>query len=362
MTDQLQLKSVQIKNFRSIEDSTEFSVDHQTCLVGKNESGKTAILQALAGVNPHPATPFSYEVERDYPKRYLARYKERHQDEEAVVAITEWQIPDVALRQIKEEFGEGSITSDRVTITRAYNSERQWTVPISCEKAISHLISKANFSGPEKSQVGHPTTTQELIEKLRDLSSNPKHKALLDKVSAFPNVSISNRVQQVCEPYLPQFMYFSNYDRMSPQVHLPSLKKAAEDGSLFEEHNLRNDRLFWEFLEFSGVSLDEIISSDTFESFNSKLRAASNHITEQILEYWTQNQDIEVQVNVSEGRSGDPAPFHSGAVGRARIYNTLHKADTSFSERSAGFTWFFFVSHKVRSGAQGSSQPCILTP
>jgi recombinational DNA repair ATPase RecF len=81
----VELKSVRIQNFRSVEDSGEFSVEHLTCLVGKNEAGKTAILQAIAGLNPHPATPFSYELERDYPKRYLARYEERHGEKQAEV-------------------------------------------------------------------------------------------------------------------------------------------------------------------------------------------------------------------------------------------------------------------------------------
>ncbi|MGO7675476.1 hypothetical protein ACC685_36950, partial [Rhizobium ruizarguesonis] len=53
-----------------------------------------------------------------------------------------------------------------------------------------------------------------------------------------------------------------------------------------------------------------------------------------------QNQEIEIRVSVNEGLPDDPAPFNDGAVGRERIYNLLHKADTSFSERSAGFTWF----------------------
>lgn len=46
------LKSVQITNFRSIDDSDKFSIDDVTCLVGKNESGKTAILQALYKLHP----------------------------------------------------------------------------------------------------------------------------------------------------------------------------------------------------------------------------------------------------------------------------------------------------------------------
>lgn len=339
----MELKFVRVKNFRSVEDSGEFSLEHLTCLVGKNESGKTAILQAIAGLNPHPATPFSYDVERDYPKRFLARYKEDHPDQDALVITTKWLLSDSQLQQLRSEFGAKAVLGNTVTIGRRYNQKGPfWELPIDEEQAVAHLISQAGFSATEKSKLGAPKSAVELANKLKELAStNPKYKDLQDKINAYPNSSIKSRVRQFLEQSFPQFMYFSNYDRMNAVVHLPTLAQQASDGTLFQKEELRGDRLFWEFLEFSGVTLDDILSANTFESFNARLQAASNFLTDQILEYWSQNQDIEVRVSVAEGKSGDPPPFNKGAVGRARIYNILHKADTSFSERSAGFTWFF---------------------
>jgi AAA15 family ATPase/GTPase len=40
----MKLINVHITNFKSVEDSEEFSVDQVTCLVGKNEAGKSAII------------------------------------------------------------------------------------------------------------------------------------------------------------------------------------------------------------------------------------------------------------------------------------------------------------------------------
>ncbi|MBO9124946.1 MULTISPECIES: AAA family ATPase [unclassified Rhizobium] len=338
----MELKSARVQNFRSVEDSGEFTLEHLTCLVGKNEAGKTAILQALAGLNPHPATPFRYELERDYPKRYLARYAERHEGRSAEVVSTVWQLAPNEVDKLRAEFGPDAISGDTITVARTYDSDGAcWSLPIFEEKALQHLISLSGFSAAERSQVGNPRTSRELVSKLKELTRNVKHQALLNKVSAFPLQSCLSRARQILEPNFPQFMYFSNYDRMNAVVHLPSLKQHADDGSLFEREDLRGDRLFWEFLEYSSVTLSDILSTTTFESFNAKLQAASNILTEEILEYWTQNQDIEIRVSVNEGLSDDPAPFNSGAVGRARIYNMLHRADTSFSERSAGFTWFF---------------------
>jgi predicted ATP-dependent endonuclease of OLD family len=44
----MRLLSVRVTDFKSINDATEVAIDPQvTCLVGKNESGKTAFLEAL---------------------------------------------------------------------------------------------------------------------------------------------------------------------------------------------------------------------------------------------------------------------------------------------------------------------------
>lgn len=75
----MQLQKVHVTNFRSVDNSEEFTVGPVTCLVGKNEAGKSAILLALAALNPHPATPAVFNKERDYPRRLLTQYEERHE-------------------------------------------------------------------------------------------------------------------------------------------------------------------------------------------------------------------------------------------------------------------------------------------
>jgi predicted ATP-dependent endonuclease of OLD family len=67
------LKSYRVTDFKSITDSGEIRVDDKiTALVGKNESGKTACLEALYRLNPVPTGhPDTFEALRDFPR---ARY------------------------------------------------------------------------------------------------------------------------------------------------------------------------------------------------------------------------------------------------------------------------------------------------
>jgi ABC-type Mn2+/Zn2+ transport system ATPase subunit len=81
-----------VTNFRSVEDSGEFSVEQVTCLVSKNEAGKSAVLLALGALHPHPSTPLVFDKERDYPRRHLTAYAARHAGGEATTVTTVWQL------------------------------------------------------------------------------------------------------------------------------------------------------------------------------------------------------------------------------------------------------------------------------
>ena len=64
------LKTAVVRKFRSIEDSgtVRFEPD-VTCLVGKNESGKTAFLEAVYQANPFGGPGRGFDELRDYPRR-----------------------------------------------------------------------------------------------------------------------------------------------------------------------------------------------------------------------------------------------------------------------------------------------------
>jgi ATPase subunit of ABC transporter with duplicated ATPase domains len=212
----VKLRRVHITNFRSIEDSGDFDLDHTTCLVGKNESGKTAVLQAIAGLNPHPATPVSFNKERDYPRRYLTKYTDRHGKGEAVVIRTTWELSEEELAAIEAEFGADALNEHSVIVSRRYEGKLQWDIPINQQNAVNHLIAQASFSAPEKRQLKNPRDMAALKEVLEGLSEpTDKQKTLLAKVNGYPTASMHQKIEALLAPGLPRFLYFSSYDRMA---------------------------------------------------------------------------------------------------------------------------------------------------
>ncbi len=335
----MNLSKVQVTHFRSVQDSAEFGIDPVTCLVGKNEAGKSALLLALAALNPNDATPVEMDKERDYPRRDLVRYDQIHGDQQAVVVRTVWQLSESDLEAITEDVGEGVLLSPFVEVSRRYGGPLEVNAKLDYAAAVEHECSLVALNASERAMLKSPATVDDLIRALEDLE-NPKekHRHLLDRLRAKGNAR--TRVEDAVRERLPTFMYVSAYDRMDGAIQIEETRQRIERGELDRE-DYRGCRLFVEFLEYAGVPINEIMSVSTYETFNARLEAASTNITDQILEYWSQNPELDVEVTIDRALPGDAPPLNSGTVARARIKNNLHRVNTPFSERSAGFIWFF---------------------
>ena len=337
----MKLTKARITNFRSIEDSGEFDVQDMLCLVGKNEAGKSAIQQALGGLNPQPSTPLPYDLERDYPRRWLADYTERHPEEQATVVTTEWTLSDNEKAAITEELGEEALKDEPITIIRRYGDEEpKWTVPLNYRKVIDNLIAEEGLDEEERKPLATAQLSKEVIAALTAIAEpSTRQKRLLERFNTFPGQTMTGAVLGVLKPRLPQFMYSSHYDRMVSSIRLDQYPKRL--AGQIQPPITAGERVFVDFLEYAGTSVTEITAAKTYEGLNARCESASNKITAQLQEYWKQNPHIEIDVRVTKGEPNDAAPFNDGIIARARVKNTLHKVTVPFSERSAGFIWFF---------------------
>ena len=65
----MRLKQARVQNYRSIRDTGWFDVEEaKTILVGPNEAGKTALLEALQQINA-PEDTRKFDPLRDYPRK-----------------------------------------------------------------------------------------------------------------------------------------------------------------------------------------------------------------------------------------------------------------------------------------------------
>lgn len=335
----MKLTKAQVTNYRNILDTGEVEIGATTCLVGKNEAGKTAFLKAIEGINSTDPDFKEYGQTENYPRRLLADYDERHEGEEAVVATTTWLLDDSEIEALAEELGKDSINGREVVVKKGYNqSGTTWTVPVNHKKVLKWLADRSNLSEADRKPIESAYTTQKAAELLEGVAEKTEAQTeLLGAIKKFRGNNASKHTIDILDEAMPKFLYFSHYDRMSGQIAINQL--AADKGSA--DGIKTSDQVFLDFLEYSGTTLDELVASKRFEELNARCEAAANRITDQIFEYWTQNDELQIQVLLTEGKPEDDPPFNSGPIARARVQNNLHRVSVPFSERSAGFIWFF---------------------
>src|SRR5437016_5795606 len=85
----MKLIKFQIRKYRNIQDSREVELTgNLTCVVGKNQSGKTALLRALHKFHPHDPNE-KYNITRDWP-----RGERRDRDEKQVVCEATFELEE----------------------------------------------------------------------------------------------------------------------------------------------------------------------------------------------------------------------------------------------------------------------------
>lgn len=337
----MKLASAHITNFRCVEDSEEFTLDQVTCLVGKNEAGKTTLLKALYGLKPWDTKEEQFDKERDYPRRFLADYDERHPKGAAQVLRTVWKLDEADTEELVEVLGPAAESIKEVIVTRAYGDGTRWTIQIDESAVISHLLANSGLFQEEITPLKAIKTTGKLRESLEAAEApSERHTAFLESLKEnFKRDDARSAVVDILFPRMPSFVYFSQYDRMHGQVSLEEIIKKKKEKS--PTPLTRDDRVFLAFCDLVGVPVEDIAALTTFESMDAKFGAASNKITRELFAYWSQNKHLKVRFRLDAGRSGDPAPFNSGNILRTRIFNTHHEMEISFDDRSTGFVWFF---------------------
>lgn len=105
----MKLREFRVREFRSIWDSGPVKVDDQvTCLVGKNEAGKTALLTALYRTNPIITEQAIFDETYDYPKREVEDYRFAVENEdrgEAVVVEALYELESGDVEAVASVFG-----------------------------------------------------------------------------------------------------------------------------------------------------------------------------------------------------------------------------------------------------------------
>ena len=260
---QLTATRFRVTNFRNIDDSDWVPLDRVTAFVGRNESGKTALLKALHKSNP--ATPEAFSPQHEFPRdRYTREFKKAA---DWPVCAVEFQIgPD--LRAELAKIAGSTNAPEKVTYTTYYDGHsdvaftpmlaedeprgEEVVLALNSLRGIAMSISgageqeapvqairtdllnwadvwKEKFSGLANLKVESALASLKTLRQESNGKANPHTasaigalqsslEALVKRASAKP---LLNQMDEVTVKHRPVFIYFDRYGVLDSAIYLP---------------------------------------------------------------------------------------------------------------------------------------------
>ena len=390
----MRLVKARVQNYRSIRDTGEFSVEpDKTIMVGPNEAGKTAILQALQQLK-RPEGVKKLNPLRDYPRALysdLARGKVKAS--EVPICTGTFLLDEEDQRLVPFKLRQPGLCFN---LTVYLNDRKLWFLnnsPIvptyrllkpDLARLVAHLDRGVADGGPQT----HTTKLASLTGDLKDDQQiyGAESKALSSWLEAvFAQVDEDNGKEvarhqrlsdllsewrgygEACQQLydaMPAFVLFSNIFRVRPNIHLGHLAARLASGVMDDDQYDYGNFCLLKLLGFTADELSKLgtVSDPTqgdvaalekyreqLDKRNYQLNAASVSLSSEIKRVWNPNE--------SKGEASKLRLVADGQYLKVVVEDSVG-VEVELDQRSEGFQWivsFFVVFFSEAEGKHANS-------
>lgn len=333
----MRLTKARVQNYRGIRDTGWFEVEPgKTILVGPNEAGKSAILQALQQINP-PEGIKPFDVLRDYPRALYndittkkvdpAKVKvatavfSLDPDEKELVGSEFAALPYVYTRYIDNKFYDdfegspafptyGEVRKDLVRLAAHIDGRTPPPAEGQPAKPTASAVLDVMVKDWNDTTLMHAKTTEALrawLDKAVALvdEDNAKEEGRLDSLRARLGYPLRwAAARSAIRDRRPVFVLFSNYFRVRPVIHLAHLASRLQSGVLDDDQYDYGNSCLLNLLGFTAKDLSALGRAeepdakdaaklrayrDQLDKRSYQLNAASIRLTQEIRRVWNPN-------------------------------------------------------------------------
>ena len=372
----MKLKAFKVQMYRPILDSGWVDVDDITVIVGKNESGKTALLRALHKFNPFDANDV-YVLDREWP-----RGRRRERSDNHVVVTTHFDFENMESQEIASLLGK-SIEVEGVEISKTYLGQygyeflpdddivrlaasetvesllKQLTPNVDTSDGLREILWEIQNQEIESFFEIEGASVEERIEEYttrvfdtaqegneQDDFDAENAKNVLMSISDLSDV-VGRRMalEELVHGWIPTFIYMDDHKPFRGSAYLDQLNQRKDSNRLTEE-----DSTFLMILAMAGLDFDEEYGRSGNEDKEQRMldmSDASSTLTALLADHWSQRK-YEVT-------------FHAdGYHVIAFVKDEIQSALVPLEERSKGFQWFFSFDTTFLHETQGTFQNAII--
>ena len=338
----MKLTKVRITNFQSVQDSNEFDIGDVTCLVGKNEAGKTALLKALYRLNPVVPEHATFDPTDDYPRSDVSNYEDAVRDghqKPALVVTASYELEPDDLSVVEKVFGPHCLVGEPPTITlsKTYANRLTFNLQTNRRETMNHLVESADIPHTLIEQIRSSATDEDALKALAEAEQTEAVESLARLYQKISERSVSKVVyDSVLSHRIPKYLYFDEYYQMTGRANVNDLQRRLNQDALID-----SDRPLLGLIELAGINLDQLADPERTSALRSRLEGAENRLTGTVLRYWSQNRHLRMAFDIRPGLPRDPEGMTSGINIWGLVRDTKHMVSTELGTRSRGFVWFF---------------------
>jgi len=328
------LKKARVRKYRSIHDTGFFDVEAgKTILVGPNEAGKTALLEALQRINP-PGGIRNFDALRDYPRSEFSDVMAgKVRLEDTTTAEAHFTLQPEDKEAISEEFRECDYIYGRRVDNSSWHtfdggppSAKFGDIKKDLARLCAHIDSRIRSRPEGTSASALPSARQAaLTEGCADSDAVKGNRAAGLKVwleEIFPLILEGNETEEkrydqliaavglderretalkTLHLRLPVFIRFRDYFRVRPLIHLEHLAQRMETNLLDGDYYDYGNQCLLRLLGFSARELSNLGKAaepepgnaealrnyrDQLDRRSYQLNAASVRLTEELRSVW----------------------------------------------------------------------------
>jgi len=372
----MQLKKFRVQNYKKVHDTGWVSCRDVTVLVGKNESGKSAVFRGLSKLNPSDGE--KYDPLKEFPRRrYTDEFKQ--QDWPAASAVFDL---DPTEREALTSICPGLQQATTVTFTRHYS----WRLTVAFDpppppsqpvplatvrQEIDEAVTKvqgltadegrgealgsikkelvAALTAAKATAAGDgdasKTHVDPIVQAIASQANEQWQKNLLapigDRFRGIADATSAEEKRQAARnwvtKHLPRFIYFDKYDVIDSAIHIPTFVKSLTSDPpgprvrtthcLFEYVGLEPDELVTLWAAIAGKG-DHEEARRKIDERAILVSAASNAMTTKFGDWYLQRKH----------------KFHyqlDGEYFRIWVSDDLDPSQIELDQRSVGMQYFF---------------------
>lgn len=337
----MKLIKFEITNFQCIRSSNPVRVGNLTCLLGKNEAGKTALLRALYKLNPVIESESAYDVVDDFPRSEVERYEyelSRGERQTATVSRAEFDLEAGEMDAIVHDFGPEALNSSVLTVSKGYDNVRSFYLDVNTAAAYKHFVRNLELPAEISEGMYDCFDFGELAKYLEQRSAGePALRELIENLEVIQKQGLDRHIYlNYLRPALPKFVYFNDYYQLRGQENLLALKERLEADAL-----RASDYPMLGLMRLARLDVDQLLNPGRTQLLINKLEGAGNTIGSQMFKYWSQNPNLQVKFDVRPTNPDDPGNESGGMYIWTSVFDPVHLHSTLLSARSRGFVWFF---------------------